>query len=579
MKSIKKVFFIIGLANKKSFFLLLILILIMALIDVLGVTSIFPFIGILIYPDLIQTNSVLNFIYTQSNKFGVTNVKQFLFLFGVAVFLLIVLSILTRAVTQYIQVRYSLMCEYIIGKLLIKNYLYQPYIWFLNQHSSNLSKNILSDVQKLTNGIITPVLIIIVQSIFIFLLATILILIEPLIALSAFLVLGFSYVVIFYSIKKIIFLISLKKNTADQQRFKNISEIFGYLREIKIGGLEKLFIDIFQKHSRIYQKSDSLVQIISHLPRYFIEMIAFGGMILIVLILMVRKNDFLTIIPIISLYAFAGYRFIPAFQQVYNSIVLTASSRLILNDLYDNLVKLKSKRIINSIGIMPFKKSITLNNVSFNYPGSKNAVIKNINLSIPIYSKIGIIGTSGAGKTTMIDLISGLIDPTEGTLKVDGNIINDRNKQRWQKNIGYVPQQIYLSDESIAANIALGVNQKNIDYKAVIEAAKIANIHDFVTQRLDKKYDTIVGERGARLSGGQRQRIAIARAFYHKPKVIIFDEATSSLDIHTEQLVMESVKNLKGKITIILISHRLTTVKNFDIIYVLENGRLKKKAK
>lgn len=576
MRSIKKIFFFIGLANKKKFFLLLILILIMALIDVLGVTSIFPFIGILIYPDIIQTNSVLNFIYTQSNKFGVSNVKQFLFLFGVAVFLLIVLSILTRAVTQYIQVRYSLMCEYVIGKLLIKKYLYQPYIWFLNQHSSNLSKNILSDVQKLTNGIIAPALTIIVQSVFIFLLAAILIFIEPLIALSAFLVLGFSYIIIFYSIKKIIFLISLKKNTADQQRFKSISEIFGCLREIKIGGLEKFFVDIFQKHSRIYQKSDSLVQIISHAPRYFIEMIAFGGMILILLILMIRKNDFLTTIPIISLYAFAGYRFIPAFQQVYNSIVLTTSSRLILNDLYDNLARPTSTRIINSTGIMPFKKFITLNNVSFNYPGSKSSVIKNINLSIPIYSKIGIIGTSGAGKTTIIDIISGLIDPSEGTVKIDGNIINAKNKQRWQKNIGYVPQQIYLSDESIAANIALGVNEKNIDYKAVIEAAKIANIHDFISQRLDKKYDTIIGERGGRLSGGQRQRIAIARAFYHKPKVIIFDEATSSLDSHTEQLVMESVKNLKNKITIILISHRLTTVKNFDKIYVLKNGQLKK---
>jgi len=224
---------------------------------------------------------------------------------------------------------------------------------------------------------------------------------------------------------------------------------------------------------------------------------------------------------------------------------------------------------------MPLTKSITLNNIYFDYPNSKQAVIKNINLSIPAFSKVGFVGTTGSGKTTTIDLILGLLDPSQGTLSVDGNIITNNNKRSWQKSIGYVPQQIYLIDDSVAANIAFGVDVQNIDYQAVEQAAKIANLHNFVMKELPNNYNTIVGERGVRLSGGQRQRIAIARALYHKPQVLILDEATSALDGLTEQDIMDAMNNLGKKITIIIITHRLSTVKNCDVIFLLEQGQLK----
>jgi len=221
------------------------------------------------------------------------------------------------------------------------------------------------------------------------------------------------------------------------------------------------------------------------------------------------------------------------------------------------------------------KKSISLNNIHFNYPNTSISTLKNINLSIPVYNTIGLIGATGCGKTTTVDIILGLLEAQKGTLEVDGKIITQENVRSWQRSIGYVPQQIYLSDDTILANIAFGVDVQDVNLKAVENAAKIANIHNFVTEELTKKYQTKIGERGIRLSGGQRQRIGIARALYHNPKLLILDEATSALDNLTEKAVMDAVHNLGNDITIILIAHRLSTVKKCDTIFLLEKGQLK----
>jgi ABC-type multidrug transport system fused ATPase/permease subunit len=232
-------------------------------------------------------------------------------------------------------------------------------------------------------------------------------------------------------------------------------------------------------------------------------------------------------------------------------------------------------QIPNNTSIINLNKFIQLKNVYFSYPNAKQPALKNINISIPSFSKTGIIGVTGSGKTTLVDLILGLLEPSQGNLSVDGNIITSANRNCWKKIIGYVPQQIYLTDSSIAENIAFGEQFKNININEVEKAAKVANLHDFITKELPEKYDTIVGERGIKLSGGQRQRIGIARALYHQPQLLIFDEATSALDNLTEQAVMKSIDYLSDKITIIIISHRLSTVKNCDNVFLLNNGQLK----
>ena len=297
-----------------------------------------------------------------------------------------------------------------------------------------------------------------------------------------------------------------------------------------------------------------------------------------VLILISSGREFNNIIPSLSLFAIAGYRLLPSLQQIF-----FASSRIrFISEHLDSLCRdlkylntdNKPNNITNKI---LFNKIINLENIFFNYPNSKNVILKNINLSIPISKKIGIVGTTGSGKTTLVDLIIGLLEPTQGTLSVDKNIIDNSNKRLWQKNIGYVPQNVYLSDRSIAANIAFGINIEQINQKEVEQAAISANLHDFITKELPEKYNTIIGERGVRLSGGQRQRIGVARALYQKPKILILDEATSALDNSTEKKIMECINNLEYSTTVIMIAHRLTTVKECDTIFLLENGEIKAK--
>jgi ABC-type bacteriocin/lantibiotic exporter with double-glycine peptidase domain len=223
-----------------------------------------------------------------------------------------------------------------------------------------------------------------------------------------------------------------------------------------------------------------------------------------------------------------------------------------------------------------FNESIILENINFNYPNSNNLVLKNINLVIPVFSKTGIIGSTGSGKTTCVDVILGLLQPQQGNLMIDGNIINLTNIHSWQRKIGYVPQQIYLQDTTIANNIAFGNHKENINKENLIQAAKIANLHEVIINKFPNQYDTIIGERGIKLSGGQRQRIGIARALYNKPEVLILDEGTNALDHETEKSIIEEISNFENKMTIILVTHRLKSLKNCNIIYVLEEGKIKK---
>jgi len=287
-----------------------------------------------------------------------------------------------------------------------------------------------------------------------------------------------------------------------------------------------------------------------------------------------QTNNFSNSLPIISLYVYAGYRLMPAVQQIYLSFAKLAFVGPSLDNLNEDIKNLKLFNKNQDQGILSLNKTITLKNIYYNYPNSSRTALKNINLSIPVKSTVGLIGVTGSGKTTIVDIILGLLEAQKGTLEIDGQVITEKNSRSWQRSIGYVPQHIYLADETVEANIAFGVEPKNINKESVEKASKIANLHEFVIEELPKQYETTIGERGVRLSGGQRQRIGIARALYHNPKVLVLDEATSALDNQTEKAVMDAINNLNKDMTTILIAHRLNTVKNCDTIFQLENGKL-----
>ena len=311
------------------------------------------------------------------------------------------------------------------------------------------------------------------------------------------------------------------------------------------------------------------------LPRFILEAIAFGGMLLIVLFFMKQSANFNNMLPIIVLYAFAGYRLMPAFQLIYSNFTQLRLVGPSLDKMYIDFSGLSPIVDYPNQDALPFNDAITLKNIYYKYPNSSRTTLKNINLRIPASSSVGFVGVTGSGKTTTADIILGLLEPQRGTLEIDKEIITKQNLKSWQKSIGYVPQNIYIADDTIAVNIAYGIDAKNIDQVAVENAAKIANLHDFITSELPLKYQTTIGERGIRLSGGQRQRIGIARALYNNPKILVLDEATSALDNVTEKAVMEAVNNLNNSITTIIIAHRLSTVKKCDEIYLFEKGELK----
>lgn len=576
MKTLTKILDLLTPPERKRAGLLLGMILIMALMDMIVVASIMPFMAVLANPQLLETNAFLNKGFHASGALSVTTSEQFLFVLGILIFVFLVVSQAFKALTVYTQTRFTLMREYSIGKRLVEGYLYQPYSWFLNRHSADIGKTILSEVKEVIDKVIVHTMTLIAQSAVAIALLTLLALIDPVLALSVGAVLILAYVGIYKLLSGFLSRIGSERIQANKNRFTAVSEAFGAAKEVKVGGLEQAYINRFAIPAQTYAKHQASAQVASQLPRFALEIIAFGGLILLVLVLMARSGSFANALPIIALYAFAAYRLMPALQQIYGAFTQLRFAGSALDALHLDLMSLPpSERTGHQPTAMGLQHAITLNNIQFSYPNTDQPALKNISLRIPAHSTVGLVGATGSGKTTTVDLILGLLDAQLGTLEIDGQVINQGNRRQWQRAIGYVPQQIYLADDTVAANIAFGVATKDINTQAVERAAKIANLHEFVMGDLPQKYETKVGERGVRLSGGQRQRIGIARALYHNPKVLILDEATSALDNLTEQAVMEAVRNLGNQITIIMIAHRLSTVKECDTIFFLEKGVLK----
>ena len=555
--------------------LLLCMIIIMAFLEMIGVVSIMPFMAVLTSPDLIQTNPILNNFFNLSKKFGVETNNQFLFVLGVSVFLLLMFSISFKALTNYASLRFTFMRQYSLGKRLIEGYLHQPFSWFLNRHSADLGKNIISEVGHVVNQVLNPSLNLIQNILITLTILIILILVNLKIAIIVGLTLGLVYGMIYFFTRSLVFKIGNERLKANELLFISVSEAFGAIKEIKVAGSEKNFISRYSYPAKKLAKSQALLGLISTLPRFALEVIAFGGIILVILFFIAQSGNFNDIIPIIALYVFAGYRLMPALQGIYRSAAQIRYAKPSLDSFYNDLKNLKSTIPASDESKLQFKKNITLKNIFYQYPNSKKTVLNDLNLNISAGSRIGIVGATGSGKTTIVDIILGLLEFQKGCFEIDGKLIGKNNMRSWQNSIGYVPQDIFLTDDTVLANIAFGIEKKEINLKSVENAAKIASLHEFVVNELPEKYQTFIGEKGIRLSGGQRQRIGIARALYHRPKLLILDEATSSLDNLTEKDVMDAVHNMGKDLTVIMIAHRLSTVKECDRIVVLEKGEVK----
>lgn len=570
-----KIFFNILLPNERRLSgYLLIMLLIMSFLETIGVLSILPFIAILSNPDLINSNLIINKFYQFLKTYGVDSYNKFLVLVGIITFIFFVFSTFFKAIVIYVQAKFIYLCEYNISKRLIEKYLNQPYSWFLSKNSSELGKNILSEVSVVIGKGISPLLDLIARSMITIAIVVMLFIVEPKLSLIICIVLGILYGIVYFLVRTNLKGIGIKNFESNAMRFKMISETFGAFKEIKFGNNEQFYIKSFSNYAKKFSSYQANLTFINQLPRLVLEVFVFGGLLLIAIYSLKQKSNFNDVIPIISFYAFAGYRLMPSLQQIYASLTQLSFAGPSIDKVTGDLNN--GAFIENNLKQNPirFQDKITLENVEYAYPETSRLVLKNISLNIPKNFKVGFIGTTGSGKTTLIDIILGLLSPKKGVLKIDGKIITKHNSIFWRHLVGYVPQNIYLSDNTLTKNIAFGVDPEKINQDLVEQVSKAANLHQFIIDKLPDKYQTIIGERGIRLSGGERQRIGIARALYHKPEVLVLDESTRDLDNETEKKVMHEITKLSKHQTIIIVAHRLNTVKNCDIIFKFEKGKI-----
>jgi ABC-type multidrug transport system fused ATPase/permease subunit len=558
--------------EKKQFILILFVLLIMGFVELVGVGSISPFISVVSNPNVIHTNKYLAMAY---DYFQFTSDGQFIVILGIGVIVVLTLSNVCLSLINFIIYFFSAKKEHTLSMRLLEKYLRQPYLFFLNVNSAELSRNILGDIGSFINNVLIKFLNLISALIISLSIITLLILINPLLALLISLILSLSYIVIFAVVRNFLARKGVERSVQNTLRYKFINEIFGGIKDIKILGKEKVFMNFFFLPSKKYTMNNAISEVVNDLPKYILETIAFSGIIGIIIFMIISGSKIDEFLPTLTVYAFAAYRLLPTLHKIFRAIASIKYHMPIIDNLYRDFRQLPDGNILtdDEIPKMELSNSINLKHIVFSYPRTHKDIINNQDIVIEANTSIALVGSTGCGKTTFADILLGLLSPQSGEISVDGREINDTNRKQWQKNLGYVPQSIYLTDDTIRNNIAFGVSPEKINEDSIIQAAKLANIHDFVVHELESGYDTIIGERGIRLSGGQRQRVGIARAIYHDPSVLIFDEATSALDSLTENAIMDAIKNIRHKKTIIIIAHRITTVKHCDVIYMMDKGK------
>ncbi|WP_018871261.1 ABC transporter ATP-binding protein [Thioalkalivibrio sp. ALgr3] len=576
LSTYRKALALLSRKEKRRGGLVLGMVIVMAVLETAGVASVMPFLSVLGNPEVVQTNPVLNTVY---EGLGFTSVDAFILALGAAAFGLILFSAFFRSLTHYAMNRFIEMRRHSIGKRLLETYLRQPYAFFLDRHSGDMAKNILSEVDQLVQQVFRPGMQMVAYSVVILALVVLLIVVDPWLALGVAVVIGGLYALIFGAVRGILGRVGRDRARANQERFTAASEALGGIKDIKLLGREHAYLSRFDGPSARQARHQATNRTFGEVPKFVIEAVGFGGVIALTLVLLATQggtdgNALGDILPILGLYVFAGYRMLPAAQRIYAGMAKLRFGAAAVDGVYSDLHQRSALAELYKRAPQPLepRQTITLQNIHYTYPNAERPALQGINLEVPVGSSVGIIGTSGAGKTTLVDVLLGLLRPSEGAIVVDGQPITDDNLRAWQQALGYVPQDIFLTDSTVGENIALGVPPEQIDHEQVERCARMAQVHDFIVSDMPQGYGSVVGERGVRLSGGQRQRIGIARALYHDPPVLVFDEATSALDNETETAVMEAVEALSRHKTVLIIAHRLTTIEKCTLTVRLQAG-------
>lgn len=544
----------------------------------LGVISVLPFINVVLDPEVIFESSILSFFY---NSLGFTRALYFLMFLGGLVFLALFTSNVISAFTLWMKTRFMNQQTHRMSVRLLAKYLSNPYESFLTRNTNDMSKNVLAEVGQLNGGYLMALMEVITNFfILLFIIITIL-LIDFIASILALLIFGVLYGTVMLYLRG-----KLKRRgelvrEENMKRFRFTVEALSSFKTTKVMHAEPHFIGSFEKSSQNFARHNTFAQVVGSLPRYMIEVIAVGGLVVFVLTQLALSRELESLAPVVGVLGFAGYRMLPALQVIFQGASSMQFTKPMLDRLYDDLYETKDIEPRNiqaefqaPVNPLSFTQAIHIKQAMFQYQGTDFNVLNGLDVSILKGQRVGFVGETGSGKTTLIDVLMGLLRLSSGTMKIDQTPLNDDNLKAWQKNLGYVPQEIYLSDDTLLKNIAFGVPEKAIDEQRVKKAAALAALSTFVEEELPDGYQTMVGERGVRLSGGQRQRIGIARALYRDPSVLILDEATSALDGTTEETVLSAINAAAKDRTVIMVAHRLNTLIDCDVIYLIEKGKI-----
>jgi len=539
------------------------------LLETAVIGFLYVFIGMLKDLDSLHTISYLQYTY---ETLGFKDDRPFIIFIGSLMVVFLLAANTVGAISIWAQQWFGWSQVYILSKTLLRAYLLRPYSFFLRRSPAELSKNIHQEVQEVVAGLILPTLDLIASSAKTLLLVALLMYLNPIATLILAAVFALAYAAIFLLTQRALGRVGRNIVESNEARYRITSEAMNGIKSTKLGRYENVFLSAYDTPGEQFSRATTRRSVIAICPRFILEAIAFGGIIIFVLLLVQTNNKFGEIVPTVAVFAGAGYKLMPAMSRLFIAVARMRSAQpsveLIMNDLkVDENLEIDNKKL-------SVCKSISLSHVMFQYEGASLPSIADVSITIKRNSNVAFVGPTGAGKTTIIDIILGLLEPTSGSLLIDGVAIRNDNVQAWQHRLGYVPQHIFLSNDSVAANIALGVKAADIDQERLRQVADMADLLDTIEHKLESGWKTVVGEQGIRLSGGQIQRIGLARALYHWPEVLVLDEATSALDNATEQRILERIHAESSDRTIIMIAHRLSTIRHCDMIHVLDDGRL-----
>ena len=564
--------------ERRNAWIVLFVIIVAAFASAVMVGSIMPFLAVLADPSRIESTPILAWAY---DTLGFSSVYGFLVALGAASFSIIVFASLLQILRVWAVARFASLRIHSISYRLLESYLAQPYAFFLYRHSGEMGPRILAETGQVVQLFLLPAAELVAAILTTIAVVGLLLWVDPVVTILAFSLLGTLYVGIYAFVRGALKIIGKVRVETNRERFRLASECLSGIKDIKLLGREFSYLDRYAIPSRRMAQTQAKAMVITQVPHPALQAVAFGGVLILCLTLVdpdgISSGAALGgLLPTLGVFAFAGQRLMPELSKIYQAIAQLQTSGAAVDAIYEDLVLGKAPRFLTRKSAEPLglRKKLRLENVSYIYPNAEKAGIQNLTLAIKAGEKIGVVGSTGAGKTTLADIVLGLLAPSSGQLFADDTPINAENIRSWMQTVGYVPQEIFLTDATISENIALGIAPEAIDHMRVQEAARIARIDTFIGEELPEGYETYIGERGIRLSGGQRQRIGIARALYHDADLIVFDEATSALDNLTEREVMLAIDALPGEKTILMIAHRLSTVKRCDRIIVLEKGRV-----